>query len=118
MDHATLYRALIEAGTGEELAKEAAESVVYAREAATRTDLAECRAGLEGNVAALDAKVDLFRVELKGDITALNAKVDRFRAEVERKIERSLHGMAWRIIGYFLTLHALFFAFDKLVLAG
>ena len=45
MNGTALYRALVEAGTSEERAKEAAESVVYAREGATKADIARSRSG-------------------------------------------------------------------------
>ncbi len=107
MSHTALYRAFIAAGTEGKLAKEAAESVMYAREAATRTDLAEFKAEIGGNIAALDAKVDLFRAELKGDIAA-----------AETRLERSLHAITWRFIGYVFAMQTLFLAFDRLVLGG
>ena len=47
------YRALVEAGTSEERAKEAAESVVYAREGATKAAIAALEVAMERNFRAM-----------------------------------------------------------------
>ena len=49
MNGTALYRALVEAGASEGRAKEAAESVVYAREGATKADIAALEAAMERN---------------------------------------------------------------------
>lgn len=81
MNATALYRALVDAGAKEDLAKEAAESVVYSPEGATKSDLIEVR------------------TELKGDIAGL-----------ELRIERSLRVMTWRFVGLLLATQALLFA--------
>lgn len=81
MNATALYRALVDVGAKEDLAKEAAESVVYSPEGATKSDLIEVR------------------TELKGDIAGL-----------ELRIERSLRVMTWRFVGLLLATQALLFA--------
>ena len=81
MNATALYRALVDAGAKEDLAKEAAESVVYSPEGATKSDLIEVR------------------TELKGEIAGL-----------ELRIERSLRVMTWRFVGLLLATQALLFA--------
>ena len=53
MNGTALYRALVEAGASEDRAKEAAESVVYAREGATKADIAALEASMERNFRAM-----------------------------------------------------------------
>ena len=53
MNGTALYRAPVEAGTSEERAKEAAESVVYAREGATKADIAALEVAMERNFRAM-----------------------------------------------------------------
>ena len=53
MNGTTPYRTLVEAGTSEERAKEAAESVVYAREGATKADIAALEVAMERNFRAM-----------------------------------------------------------------
>jgi len=53
MNGTALYRAPGEAGTNEERAKEAAESVVYAREGATKADIAALEMAMERNFRAM-----------------------------------------------------------------
>lgn len=53
MNGTALYRALVEAGTSEERAKEAAESVAYAREGATKADIAALEVAMERNFRAM-----------------------------------------------------------------
>ena len=65
MNGTALYRALVEAGASEERAREAAESVMYAKEGATRSDgaggrseVAHVRAELSERIAALEATME------------------------------------------------------------
>ena len=74
MNRTALYRALVEAGTSEKLAKEAAESVVYGQEAATHADVLGVRNEL------VDVKGEV--TELKGKVTEVEAKVAEVRGEV------------------------------------
>ena len=81
MNGTALYRALVEAGTSEERAKEAAESVVYAKEGATKADLMGVKMELSDRIAALEAS-----------------------------IERSFRTMTFRLIGAFFAMQALMLA--------
>lgn len=110
MTAAALYRALVDAGTKDDLAKEAAESVVYSPEGATKSDVVEAKSELQVEIAE-------FRTELKGDIADLRAETKADIAEVkvciaglETRIERSLRVMTWRIVGPVLATQALLFA--------
>ena len=53
MNGTALYRALVEAGASEDRAKEAAESVVHAREGATKADIAALEASMERNFRSM-----------------------------------------------------------------
>ena len=53
MNGTALYRALVEAGASEDRAKEAAESVVHAREGATKADIAALEVAMERNFRAM-----------------------------------------------------------------
>ena len=88
MNGTALYRALIEAGAGEERAKEATESVVYAPEAATKSDIAAVRSEI---------------VETRGELLA------RISA-LESTMERTFRMMTLRLAGVFLGVQALFLA--------
>ena len=57
MNGTTLCRALVEAGTSEERAKEAAESVVYAMEGATKADIAALEVAMERNFRAMTIRL-------------------------------------------------------------
>jgi len=81
MNGTALYRALVEAGAGEERAKEAAESVVHAKEGATRADLMEVKLELSDRIAALEATM-----------------------------ERNFRSMTFRLIGAIFAMQALMLA--------
>lgn len=53
MNGTALRRALVEAGASEERAKKAAESVVHAREGATKADIAALEVAMERNFRAM-----------------------------------------------------------------
>ena len=132
MSATALYRALADAGANEDLAKEAAESVVYSPEGATKADvagakselqveIAEFRAEVKADIAELRAELkgDIadVRAELKGDIADLRAETKADIADVkvciaglETRIERSLRAMTWRFVGLLLATQALLFA--------
>ncbi len=95
MNGTALYRALVEAGTSEERAKEAAESVVYAREGATKTDIAEVKTDIAG-----------VRIELAQVKTELSDRI----AALEASMERNFRTMTFRLIGVFFALQALMLA--------
>ena len=81
MHGTALYRALVEAGASEDRAKEAAESVVYAKEGATRADLMEVKLELSDRIAALEATM-----------------------------ERNFRSMTFRLIGAIFAMQALMLA--------
>ena len=81
MNGTALYRALVEAGTSKERAKEAAESVVYAKEGAAKADLTEVKLELSDRIAA-----------------------------IEVTMERNFRAMTFRLIGAFFALQALMLA--------
>ena len=132
MSAAVLYRALVDAGARQDLAKEAAESVVYSPEGVTKsdlteartlleTDIAEFRGELKGDIAGLrtELKGDIaeLRTEFKGDIAELRtelkgdiADVRVCIAQLEARMERSLRIMTWRIVGLMIASQALLFA--------
>ena len=68
MSTTALYKALIEAHVSEDTAERAVEGLAYAREVATKTDLAELKTELKQDISEL-------RVELKGDIGALETTI-------------------------------------------
>ena len=84
MNGTALYRALIKAGASEERAKEAAESVVYAPEGATKTDIA----GVNANIAGVRTEI----------------------AEMETRLERSLREMSVRFLTLLIASQAVLFA--------
>lgn len=102
MNATALYRALVDAGANQDLAKEAAESVVYSPEGATRSDLMEVRTELKGDIAELKGDI----AELKGDIADVRVGI----AGLEARMERSLRIMTWRIVALMLASQALLFA--------
>ena len=132
MTATALYRALVDAGAREELAKETAERVVYSPEGATKADVAEAKSELQVEIAHFRAEVKAditeLRTELKGDIAGLRAElkgdIADLRAEtkadigdvkvcisgLETRIERSLRAMTWRFVGLLLATQALLFA--------
>ena len=138
MNRTALYRALVEAGASEERAKEAAESVVYGREAATRSDIAEVNANIaevNANVAEVNTNVATKLAEAKENVATKFAEVEtsiaRGRAEVaevrtevaevraeltsaiaalEVRFERSLREFSFRITALLVASQALLFA--------
>ena len=84
MNGTALYRALVEAGASEERAREAAESVVYAPEGATKADIA----GVNANIAGVRTEI----------------------AEMETRLERSLREMSVRFLTLLIASQAVLFA--------
>lgn len=103
MTATALYRALVDAGAKEDLAKEAAERVVYSPEGATKADVAEAKSELQVEIAE-------FRSEVKTDIAELRAELKGDIGGLEVRIERSLRAMTWRFVGLLLATQALLFA--------
>ena len=123
MNGTALYRALVEAGASEERAKQAAESVVYAREGATRTDIADVVtkvadvksevadvrtevAGVKSEVADVRTEVAGVRIELAHAKTELSDRI----AALEVSMERGFRSMTLRLVGVFFALQALMLA--------
>ena len=77
MSTTALYKALIEAHVSEDTAERAVEGLAYAREVATKTDLAELKTELKQDIGEL-------RVELKGDIGALETKITALETKMLR----------------------------------
>ena len=82
MKRTALYRALVEAGASEERAREAAESVVYGPEAATRSDIAEVNANIATKFAEANANV----AEVNASIAEVNANVATKFAEANANV--------------------------------
>ena len=109
MNGTVLYRALVEADTSEERAKQAAESVVFAREGATKTDIADVRTKVtevKTEVADVRTEVAGVRIELAQFKTELSDRI----AALEATMERSFRTMTFRLIGAFFALQALMLA--------
>lgn len=103
MTATALYRALVDAGANEDLAKEAVEGVVYAPEGATKSDVTEA-------TSALRAEILEFRAEFKTDIAELRSEVKGDIAGLELRMERGFRAMTWRFFGLLLATQALLFA--------
>ena len=141
MNGTALYRALVEAGTSEERAKEAAETVLYAKEGATRADIVGVQAevgGVRAEVADVKAQVAVVQAEvadLQTEVADVKAKVEGVQADVvevkldlmkikmefsnriaalEATMERSFRAMTFRLIGAMFAMQALMLAALKL----
>ncbi len=79
MSTTALYKALIEAHVSEDTAERAVEGLAYAREVATKTDLAELKTELKEDISEL-------RVEFKQDIGELKQDISELRAEFKQDI--------------------------------
>ena len=116
MNGTALYRALVEAGTSEERAKQAAESVVYAREGATKTDIADVVtkvAEVKTEVADVRAEVADVRTEVAGvriELAQVKTELSDRIAALEATMERSFRAMTFRLIGVFFAMQALMLA--------
>ena len=82
MNRTALYRALVEAGASEERAREAAESVVYGQEAATRSDIAEVNANLAAKLAEVNANNAVKFAEVNDNVARLREEVAAKLAEI------------------------------------
>ncbi len=58
MNGTALYRALVEAGASEQIAKEAVEGVAYAHEAATKHEVTQVESGLRADIARLEVRME------------------------------------------------------------
>ncbi len=112
MNRTGLYRALLEAGTSEGLAKEAAESVVYAHEAATKTDLAEAECELKAEMAGFANDLKAAIAELKSE---LRTEMAAMEARLVEKIERGLRNQTIALAGLIIASQAGMFALMKLL---
>ncbi len=116
MSATALYRALVDAGANEDLAKEAVESMVYAPEAATRTDIADVRADTAEFKAEIRTDIAEFKTEVKTDLADIRTDIAEFKVEVKTDIaglrvdmERGFRGMTWRFVGLLVASQALLF---------
>ena len=123
MNGTALYRALVEAGASEERAREAAESVVYAREGATRTDIADVVtkvaevkaevAEVKTEVAEVKTEVAEVRTEVAGvriELAHVKTELSDRIAVLEVSMERGFRAMTLRLVGVFFALQALMLA--------
>ncbi len=102
MSTTALYKALIEAHVSEDTAERAVEGLAYAREVATKTDLAELKTELKQDISELRAelKQDIgeLRVEFKQDIGELRAElkqdIGELRVELKQDIGEVKGGIA------------------------
>ena len=110
----------MEAGTSEERAKEAAETVLYAKEGATRSDIVGVQAevgGVRAEVADVKAKVEGVQadvVEVKLDLMKIKMEFSNRIAALEATMERSFRAMTFRLIGAMFAMQALMLAALKL----
>ena len=116
MNGTALYRALVEAGASEERAREAAESVVYAEEGATKTDIADVVmkvAEVKTEVAEVKAEVADVRTEVAGvriELAHVKTELSDRIAALEVSMERGFRSMTLRLVGVFFALQALMLA--------
>ena len=91
MTATALYRALVDAGAREDLAKEAAERVVYSPEGATKSDVAKAKSELQLEIAEFRAEVKAdiaeLRAELKGDIADVRAELKGDIADLRAELK-------------------------------
>ena len=78
MSTTALYKALIEAHVSEDTAERAVEGLAYAREVATKTDLAELKTELKQDISELRVELKQDIGEVKGGIAALETKMLRW----------------------------------------
>ena len=106
MSTTALYKALIEAHVSEDTAERAVEGLAYAREVATKTDLAELKTELKQDISELrvEFKQDIgeLRAELKQDISELKGDIGELKggiAALETKMLRWSITMTGVVIG-------------------
>ena len=109
MSGMALYRALVEAGAGEERAKEAAQSVVHAPEGATKADIAEVNvnvAEVNASVAGVDANIAECKVAITTALAGIRAEI----AATGTRLERSIREMSGRFLTLLVASQAVLFA--------
>ena len=118
------------------------ENVVYAPEAATRSDIAELRAANKGqqdlvehreaartDIAEFRAEMAEFRAEIKSDMAEFRAEfrsdMAEFKSEIRTDIaefrvdvERGFRGMTWRFVGLLVATQTLLFAALRMTGSG
>ncbi len=106
MSTTALYKALIEAHVSEDTAERAVEGLAYAREVATKTDLAELKTELKQDISELRAElkqdISELRVEFKQDISELKGDIGELKggiAALETKMLRWSITMTGVVIG-------------------
>ena len=92
--------------------------MVYAPEAATRSDIAELRAASQADLAA-------HREATKSEIAEFRAEMAEFKSEIRTDIaefrvdvERGFRGMTWRFVGLLVATQTLLFAALRMTGSG
>ena len=106
-----VYDALIEAGASEAKAKAAAGAIPLAEHLATKDALAEVRADLKDDIAAVRTELAEVKAELKDDIAGVRTELAGVKADLkediaglETRLYRHLWVMAVGIVGLNVTL--------------
>ena len=81
-----VYDALIEAGASEAKAKAAAGAIPLAEHLATKDALAEVRADLKDDIAAVRTELAEVKAELKADIAGVRTELTEVKAELKADI--------------------------------
>ena len=117
MSATAMYRALVDAGANEDLAKDAVENVVYAPEAATKSDVAELRAATSVGLAEHREATKSDIAEFRAEMAEFRAEMAEFKTEIRSDLsalrvdmERGFRGMTWRFVGLLLATQTLLFA--------
>ncbi len=111
MSATALYKALLDAGTDEELAERAAEVLPPIGELATKADVSELKADvseLKADVSELKADVS----ELKTDIARLETHLDETATKTELAELKAY--LAWRLLGGMALMLSVAVAFIRL----
>ena len=115
MSATALYKALLDAGTNEELAERAAEVLPPIGELATKADVSELKTDIVRLETRLDetaTKTELaeLRTELKTDIAELKTDI----AELKTGIAELKAYLAWRLLGGMALMLSIAVAFIRL----
>ena len=100
-----MYKALVEAGTSEDTAKQAVEDLPSGGELATKSDLAQLGARLGADIA-----------QLKVDITQLETRLGADIAQLKIGIAQLEVHLVWRLLGGIAVLLGITAGVFKLVL--
>ncbi len=115
MSATALYKALLDAGTDEELAERAAEVLPPIGELATKADVSELKADVS------ELKTDIVRLETRLDETATKTELAELRTELKTDIAELKTGiaelkayLAWRLLGGMALMLSIAVAFIRL----